>query len=240
MRTKLFLIVSVLAAALVLSACGPAATSAAAPRTLSVSGNGTVFLTPDIAYINIGVHTENADIAQAVESNNTQAEALVNALVGMGVAATDIQTSSFSVYSSQTYGPDGLLAGYTYMVDNIVYVTVRDLTQLGSLLNTAVGTGANNISSIQFDVADKTAAMAEARQKAMTSAASLAQELADTAGLQLGEIQSITYSDYVPSPYYFGAGIGAGGGSSAPNASVPIQPGQQQIVVTVNVTYAVK
>jgi uncharacterized protein YggE len=237
MRTKLFLIVSVLAAALVLSACGPAAPAAEA-RTLAVDGSGTVYLSPDLAYVYVGVHTEDPDVAQAVDSNNAQAQALVEALRAMGVADADIQTSNFSVYSSQYYSPDGLPGGTTYMVDNAVYITVRDLTTLGSLLETAVGAGANNINSIQFDVADKSAGLTEARQKAMAAAEALAEELADTAGLSLGEIQSISYSEYSPTPFYFGAG--AGGGGEAPSAAVPIQPGQIQISVTVNVTYAIE
>ena len=56
MRTKLSILIPVLVLALVLSACGPIAS--AQSRTLNVSGNGTVYLTPDIAYIYIGVHTE--------------------------------------------------------------------------------------------------------------------------------------------------------------------------------------
>jgi hypothetical protein len=204
---------------------------------LSVSGNGTVSLTPDIAYIYIGVHTEDADIAAAVQNNNTQTQALVDALKNLGVAEADIQTSNFSVYSTKNYTPDGLPGPTIYAVDNTVYVTVRDLSKLGSLLNTVVGAGANNINSITFDVADKTAAMAQARQQAMANAASLAQELAGTAGVTLGEIQTISYTDYSPSPYAYGMG---GGGASAPNASVPIQPGQLQISVTVDVSYAIK
>ena len=86
-------------------------------------------------------------------------------------------------------------------------------------------------------MADKTAAMAQARQKAMENASSLAGELAKTAGVNLGEIQNVSYSDNSPQSYY---GMGGGGGASAPNASVPIQPGQTQISVTVSVTYALK
>jgi hypothetical protein len=233
MRTKLTLIVSVLVLALVLSACGPAASGET--RSLSVTGSGMVSLTPDIAYIYIGVHTENRDIAQALAENNLQAQAVADALKNAGVAVEDIQTSSFSVWSMEDYDEVG--QAYTkYTVDNSVYVTVRDLSNLGALLNTVVGSGANTINSIQFDVADKTAALTEARQKAMENAAALAGELAQVAGLSLGEIQTITYTDSMPYPYY---GMG-GGGASAPNASVPIQPGQLQITVTVNVTYAVR
>jgi uncharacterized protein YggE len=236
MRTKITLFSIVTILALALSACGAAAPQ---PRSLSVSGNGTVYLTPDIAYIYIGVHNEDPAIATAVNNNNTQTQALVDALKNAGIASEDIQTSNFSVYTSAQYDKlTGATTGSSYAVDNTVYVTVRDLTKLGTLLNTAVGAGANNINSITFDVADKTAAMAQARTKAMANASSLASELAQTAKVSLGEIQSVTYSDNTPYPYAYG--MGGGGGAAAPNASVPIQPGLTQISVTVSVSYAIK
>ena len=234
MRTKLFLFAPVLILALALSACG---TAAAQPRTLNVSGNGTIYLTPDIANIYIGVHTEDPVIATAVSNNNTQTQALVDALKNAGTAEKDIQTSNFSVYNTQSYDKvSGQPTGSSYAVDNTVYITVRDLSKLGSLLNTAVAAGANNINSVTFDVADKIAAMAQARQKAMANASSLATELAQTAGVKLGEIQNVSYSDNSPISYY---GMG-GGGTAAPNANVPIQPGQTQISVSVSVTYMIK
>ena len=238
MRTKLFLFASALILALALSACGTAATQT---RTLAVSGSGTVSLPPDVAYIYIGVHTDDTDLANAVSKNNAQAQALVDALKNAGIASKDIQTSNFSVYTNNNGGVDKMTGqvvanGTYYSVDNTVYVTMRDLSKMGKILSTAVSSGANSINSISFDVADKTAAMAQARQKAMTNASSLAAELAKTAGVKLGEIQNITYSDTSSTPYY---GMG-GGGASAPNASVPIQPGQTQITVSVNVTYAIK
>ena len=235
MRNKLFIILPFLVLALALSACG----TAPQPRTLSVSGNGTVYLTPDIAYIYIGVHNEDPAIATAVNNNNTQTQALVDALKNAGIASEDIQTSNFSVYTTSQYDKlTGATTGSSYAVDNTVYVTVRDLGKLGTLLNTAVSAGANNINSITFDVADKTAAMAQARTKAMANASSLAGELAQTAKVTLGEIQTVTYSDNSPTPYAYG--MGGGGGAAAPNASVPIQPGLTQITVSVSVTYTIK
>jgi len=233
MRNKLFLFGSLLALLLVLSACGPAVSTAG--RTLSVSGTGTVYLTPDIAYLYVGVHVEDPDIATAVETNNVRTQRLMEALIAMGIDPIDIQTSNFSVWSYEEY--DDLGMRFTnYSVDNTVYIKVRDLTGLGELLNAVVEAGANNINSITFDVSDKSAALAEARQLAMQNADALAQELAETAGVSVGAIQTITYSEYYPSAYY---GMG-GGGASLEGSVAPISPGQMQVQVQVNVTYAIK
>jgi uncharacterized protein len=234
MRTKLLALSIILI--LALSACGSPTGS---EHTLNVTGSGTVFISPDIAYINVGVHTEEIDLAQSVAKNNSQVQAVVEALRGMGVDAKDIQTSNFSVWSYQTTDPvTGTITGMKYAVDNSVTVTVRDLTKLGDLLNTVVGVGANNINSISFDVADKTASLVEARTKAMANADSLAKELAQTAGVTLGGITNISYTE-VTSPYYYGYGMG-GGGSDTKTASAPINPGQLQVTATVSVTYGIK
>jgi len=238
MRSKFFLLATALLLVVALTACG---TAAAQPRTLSVSGTGTVSLAPDIAYVNIGVHTEDPDIAQAVSSNNTLAQAVVTALQASGVDAKDIQTSNFSVYSTTGYDKiTGAQTGSTFAVDNTVYVTVRDLTKLASLLDTAIKAGANNINSVSFDLSDKTAGMQQARTKALSDAGSLATELAKGAGLSLGGIQDLSYSEGSQVNYAFG--MGGGGNSAAPAASVsaPINPGQIQLTATVNVTYALK
>ena len=239
MRKKPILLVAVMLLAFTLSACGPTvAAPQAITRTLMVNGTGTVYLTPDIAYIFIGVHTENADISEAVASNNAQAQRVVDALRNMGVEAKDIQTSNFSIWPSQQYDEYGKIIGVIYMVDNTVYVTVRDLSKLGELLDAAIGAGANNINSIQFDVADKTEALTQARQLAVDNAEALADELVAAAGVQLGEIQTIAYTDYYPMPYY-GYGMGGGGGAQAA-PSLPINPGQMQLTVTVSITFEIK
>lgn len=239
MRTK-FLVFAVLVFALVLSACGPTTINQAAPdavRTLNVNGLGQVDLTPDIAYIYIGVHTENATAAEAVGANKEQTTAVIDALKKAGVSEKDIRTTNFSIWPSQQYGPDGTVTGSIYMVDNSVYITVRNLDGLGDLLDAAITAGANSVNSIQFDVADKADAVKEARAKAVENAKLQAQELADAAGVSLGDIQTINFYDSSPYPISGGKG---GGGAYADAASVPIQPGQLTIAVTVNLTYSIK
>ncbi len=239
MRTK-FLVFAILALTLVLSACGPASINQAAqplPRTLNVNGVGQAYLTPDIAYIYIGVHTEADTAANAVSTNTAQTTSVTEAIKKAGVDAKDISTTNFSIYPSQQYTPDGQISGTVYMVDNTVYVTVRDLASLGSLLDDVVGAGANSINSIQFDVADKAEAVKEARSKAVEDAKKQAQELAEAAGISVGDIQTISFYDNSPYPMFAGKG---GGGGDAASAAVPIQPGQLTISVNVNIVYFIQ
>jgi uncharacterized protein YggE len=119
-----------------------------------------------------------------------------------------------------------------------VYVVVRNLASLGDLLDKTISAGANTINSIQFDLADKTEAVKAARAKAVADAITQATELADAAGVTLGDIQSINFYDNSPVPMY--EGKGGGGGGMAASAAVPIQPGQLTISVTVSMTYSIK
>jgi uncharacterized protein YggE len=240
MRTKLLAFTILAILALAVSACGPTTINQAAPetlRTLSVSGVGVVYLTPDIVYINIGVNTQRPDAAEAVEVNKEQTSKVIQAIKDFGVDEKDIRTTNFSIWSNPQYDPAGQITGTTYSVDNTVNVTVRDLDKLGALLDAAVSAGANNIYSIQFDVEDKTEATKEARAQAVEDAKVEAQELADTAGVELATIQTIDYFEGSPTPYFEGKG---GGGGDVASAAVPIQPGQLALSVTVNMTYSIK
>jgi hypothetical protein len=221
-----------------LSACAGVGPQAAS-RSLTVTGAGQVALQPDIAYIYIGVNTENVSAADAVAKNNADTQRLIDALKAQGVAAEDLRTSNFSIWTNRPYGMDGQPGDPVYVVDNTVYVTVRDLENLGNLLDVAVRSGANNINSIQFDLADKSQAMSEARAAAVEAARKQAEELASAAGVNLGKIQTISFYDSMPYPVFEGKGLGGGGGA-AMDLSVPINPGQMQLTVTVTVAYEIK
>lgn len=205
-------------------------------RTITVSGRGTAVMTPDIAYVNIGVRTENADAAEAVAENNTRSQAVIDALLGLGIAEQDIRTTNFSIFPQQDFDPEGQPREVRYIVDNTVYVTVRDLETIGEVLNTAVEAGANSIYGIQFDVADKTEALSAARQQAVTDARTIAEELAEAAGVELGTVQTINQTvGTAPPPVYFDRAV-----AESAAASVPISAGEMQISVEVSVVYAIQ
>ena len=208
------------------------------PRTINVTGNGKTYLTPDIVYINIGVHTENANAAEAVGSNNTRSQKVADALKKFNIDPKDIQTTNFSIYPQQQVDPNGKVTGVTYMVDNTVYVTLRDISKIGAVIGAAVDAGANAINSIQYDAADRSKALSEARKAAVADALSQAKELASAAGVTLGDIQTINSYGGQPMPVFDAKGYG--GGAAIAGAPVPVSPGQLVLTLDVNIVFEIK
>jgi uncharacterized protein len=207
-----------------------------AVRTLTVVGSAESILTPDIAYIYVGVHIEDANAKTAISVNNSKSQKVIDALKAAGVADKDLRTTNFSVSPNQQFGPNGESKGITYAVDNTVYVTVRDLTKMGDILDAATTAGANSISGIQFDVADKNSALSGARKNAIANARQLADETAQAAGVTLGPIQSINYSSDNQAVPMFTA---KGGGMDA-TSSVPVSAGQLTLSVDVTIVYEIQ
>lgn len=231
--------------ALILAACGTATPvtvtgGSSVPTTgVSVTGHGEVRMAPDVAYVTIGVHTTGTNVSDVVAANADQVASVMASLADLGIAPEDMQTSNFNVYASDSYDPaTGLASGTNYTVDNQVNVTARDLANLGALLDRAVSSGANSIWGVSFDVSDKDAAQAEARDEAVQDAVAEAQALASAAGVSLGSVISISYT---PTGYYYGPYYGMGGGGGAAEAATTsIVPGQITVSADVTVTYAIK
>ena len=222
-------------AGLLLGGCAGSAATQSRPQ-LTVSGTGIVRLTPDLATINLGVTTQDNDVAQAVAANNLTAQAITDAVKGLGVAPEDVRTAYFNVSPQPQYDQTGMPTGQTiYWVNNTLLVTLRQVDQLGTLLQAAVEAGANNINGVSFDVADKSRAEEQARQAAMQDAAKRAARLATAAGAALGEVLSIYTgsSTYGNVSYVEAANAGAGGTSA-----VPIAPGTFDVQIDVTVIYA--
>lgn len=216
-----------------------AQSDSAALRTLSVTGTGKITLVPDLAYINIGVRSEAEDVTSALESNNAQATAITDALKAMGVEEKDLQTANFNVYSIQQYDQMGQPSYISYSVENTLYVTVRDLTKLSQTLDAALGAGANQIYGINFDISNRQAALDQARDLAINDAEAKALATAATAGVTLGQIQTINVSNTSYVQPYLPYGMGGGAAMESPS-SVPVSAGQIVVTFDANLTYVIE
>ena len=237
MKKNINLIIVGLVAVGLLAACSPADSPDGSnpTRTINVNGTGRVTIVPDIATINIGVRTESEVVTDALDENSAKANMISDVLQDLGVAEEDIQTSNFNVFPSDQYNPmTGQVEGRTFVVENTVNVTVRDLTTLGDVLSAVVNAGANSIYGITFDVDNREDAIAEARKLAIEDAQAKAEAIAEEAGVELGELITINVSSgSTPIPYY-----DTRGGAYAA-AEVPIAAGTLTITMQCNVSYEI-
>lgn len=202
-------------------------------RTISVSGRGTAATVPDMAMIQTGVVTQAKLAADAMEQNNQVTQRLMTELKNMQVADTDMQTAQFNVQPEYERGDRGQrkpeIVGYR--VTNQLRVRVRDLDQLGALLDALIRAGSNQVSGISFDVDDQTSVLNAARKKAIADARDKAKLYAAAAGVAVGRVLSISEQQIsVPQPRFYARG-------EAAMASVPVAKGEQEFVATVNVTF---
>jgi hypothetical protein len=227
----------------VLTACATPVATGGEPgqtrNTIAVSGSGQAFGRPDLATIQIGVQTRDADAGRAVAQNNQQADAILAALKALGVEDKDLQTSNFSVNAQRDYDPatGQQRDTITYYVDNTLSVTVRDLNKLGEVLGKAVDAGANNVYGISFGVSDPAALEAEARAEAMADARARAEQLAQAAGVTLGSPITISESFNFAPPVPFAFDRAA---AAEVAASVPVATGQLQVSIQVSVAYEIR
>jgi uncharacterized protein YggE len=216
-------------------------------HTISVSGHGRVSAAPDQAEVQLGVVSQAQTAKQALAANNEAMDALHKVLKERGIAAKDIQTTQVSItpqYLQPTSPPRPgserevpRIIGY--QVDNSVRITARDLNKLGAQLDAAVNAGANQVFGVTFRIADSDKCMDEARKRAMADAHRKAEIFAGEAGVVLGaviRIQEGGSSPWWPAPT-FGATVAAA--APAPIAA-PIAPGEQELQVWIEVTYALK
>jgi uncharacterized protein YggE len=210
----------------------------AIPGTITVVGEGKVTLEPDIARVTIGVETITGTVKTASDENNATVEAVLAALAEQGIAEDDMQTSGFSIYAER-FGPDGPLADgdVRYHVTNNVMVTIRDLDSVGTVLDAAIEAGANNIYGIQFDLDDPGVAEADARSAAIEDAKAKATELAELAGLSLGQVVSVSEVVGGNGGYY--AGNFAEQARAMGGGGTPVTPGQLDLVMQLQVIYSI-
>jgi uncharacterized protein len=209
--------------------------------TITIEGRGEVRAAPDMATISSGVTTQGATAREALDANTTAMDDLIETLREAGIESRDIQTSGFSVNPNYVYSDDRDENGYTlppridgYQVSNTVTVTVRELGELGAILDQAVTVGANTINGISFSVADPSDLLDEARRAAFTDARDKAELYAEVAGETLGELESISErQDFgAPQPYQQFARADV-----AEAAAVPVEAGELTFAISVTVAW---
>ncbi|RLA46597.1 MAG: hypothetical protein DRR04_12495 [Gammaproteobacteria bacterium] len=212
------------------------------PPRILVTGQGSVDVTPDMAVLVLTV-TREADTARAALTANSSAMGdVLSAMAAQGIAERDLQTANFSIRPIYTRPPRKSsgemeapkIVGYT--VRNSLSVRVRDISKVGAILDKSVTLGVNEGGSILFTNDDPSAAMTQARVKAMQEAIAKAKTLAQAAGVKTGRVLEISEQSFNPRPMPM---MRAEMSMARSADAVPVAAGENTYKVTVNVSFAI-
>ncbi len=203
--------------------------------TITATGEGMASGRPDLLTVTLGVQTNGPTAKGVLETNNSEAGALIDKLQVDGIAPDDIQTAKLTL--NPVYDQSDHLTGY--QAADTVTVRAHQLDRAGSVIDDAVTAGGadSQVQSIEFSVADDGPLLAAAHADAVRQPVAEAKAMAAAAGVSLGSLESVTDTSG-PQVTPFVAAAGAMKTAAAP-AAVPIQPGTEQVTADVTVTYAV-
>jgi uncharacterized protein YggE len=207
-------------------------------RTISVTGQGKATAPPDMAAIQTGVVTHGATASEALSANNEAMEKILGVLKTYKIASKDVQTSSFNV--SPEYKRDergrrkpGIVG---YKVTNQVRVEVRNLADLGKVLEALVRAGSNQVSGVSFGIDDPTGVLNQARNRAIANARSRAELYVQAAGVRLGKVLTISEQPIgLPQPRHFGLSL-----AREDVSSVPVATGEQDFRARIHMVFALE
>ena len=212
----------------------PALAQTMPPAVISVTGEATVSVAPDLAQIDGGVTSEAKTAREASDANNAAMGKVLLALKGAGIEEKDYQTSRLSLQpESAPNRPGGPATIVGYRASNRVTVRLHDVSKVASVIDMLVAAGANDIGGINFTVSQASKLLDDAREQAIADARRKAEIYAKAAGVTLGAPLSISEGGTpVPIPYRrMAAGM-------AP--STPVAQGEETLQVTVAVSWAIK
>lgn len=215
---------------------------------ISVEGTGKVTAIPDIARITFSV-SEEADTAKdAQDRASEKMNAALELLGGMAIDEKDIKTTSYSISPKYSY-PPRCYSGYCppdyeqtivgYSVSQTVEVKVRDTAKAGDVFSALGGADVSNLYGPSFTIDDPEALKDEAREKAIIDARAKAKTLAKDLGVRLVRVTGF-FESTGGYPIYYGKAEALGVGGDASGAVPSVPTGENEVSVTVNVTYEIR
>ncbi|MDX8551387.1 SIMPL domain-containing protein [Methanospirillum purgamenti] len=214
---------------------------------IQVTGSGTIKAAPDRVQIELTVVTKNPDVKAAQKENARKMDTVMSALRDPSkgnLSGREIGTTSYSI--SEVYYPDDALKakygeGVTiYQVSNTISIETEKIDRVGDIIDIAVVSGANAVSSLQFTLSQEKTA--ELRKEALAIAVNKAHTDAETVvaamGKSLGDVHEVTVDESYQPPIYYNQDYRSSQlAAAAP--TTPIEPGAVEVTARVTAGYQI-
>lgn len=226
-------------AAALAQAIAPAPPVAPATRAIRVSGEGKVYVAPDVARVLVGAVTTGKDLGKVTQDAAAVLHKVLAELSKVGIAPRDVRTVRHDVqverpWNSST-GRAGAISGYT--VNDQVQVTVRDLARLGAVLDQVTRAGGNTIDQLSMEKEELGPDRARALALAYAAAHTKAEAIAAAAGVKLGEVIDVEEGGTQRGPIPIMANRVALAESAQ---ATPVAAGDLEVAGTVTATFAIR
>jgi uncharacterized protein YggE len=196
---------------------------------------------PDMATETFTISTNADNAARATADNNERYERLIKALDSLGIAHTDIRTTSYNVsYAPPPQPQPGMPLPPVrersgYFVYRGITVTLHRLPLVGKAIDAAIGAGVTDIGGVAFGVSDRKGQQTEALRSAVRDARVQAEAMAAAAGLHITRIRSMQQGfASAPIPLVRAMALPVPAPTAPPTQ---IEPGSIETQVTVTITY---
>jgi len=196
----------VLAASLCAPAIAQPTTVYAAPppeSTLTLQGDGLVTRAPDVAKLNVQIVSNDDNATLSSSKNNDIFNALKAGLAGIGLAPSDLATTSYNVvfvpHPPRGLPPEQQQPRYGYITTRSLTVTVSPIENTGKVIDAATAAGVTSVGNISFSLRDQKSAYTAALGTAMLDVRQSAGAVASAGGFTIVGIRSVVVGySYVP------------------------------------------
>lgn len=156
-------------------------------HVLKLEGTGTVTTSPDIAAAFLGVVTENKQLSAAQRENSLIMDKVIASIIKLGIAEKDIKTENYSITPEYDF-VEGKQIFRGYRVNNNIRITIRDINQVGKVIDTAVANGANAVFNVNFSLLNRAEIYKRALDLAIKDAVEKAKSVENTLRIRVDEI----------------------------------------------------
>ena len=234
-------VIALMSGALLLTSCS-IKTTQVNKRTVSVSGTGSVEVEADNATIILSVITRGKDVALAARENAEKMTKVQESILNLGITKENVTTERYSIDQEKNHNYNtGKTVYGDYTVTNRIKVFVKDLSLASAVIDTALKSGANQLSEFTYGISSKDSYVKQARTLAVQNAHDAANLIATTSGAMLGKVQQINEHSNNFALYKV-ASMRASNDAmeEAVSVSTPIAGGKTTISFTVDITYELK
>ncbi|SEQ05255.1 SIMPL domain-containing protein [Flavobacterium urocaniciphilum] len=204
---------------------------------ISISGEGKVKITPDIAVIQLGVQNNGKDAKEVKTLNDVTIDKVIKYIKKFGIPTADYQTTQMSLYKNYDYDKKK----YSYQANQTICVTLKDISKYDAFMMDVMDTGINVINGVEFKSSKMETYETEARKKAILNAKKKADDYVSVLpGQKVGKailISDNSYTNY-PRPVYMAKGMMAEASADMPRETLAV--GEIEIICNVSVSFVLE